>query len=152
MGNGISGNVTASVGVAVNNSSTLVTNLAPGATFTPAIALNGATTTLKAIQTGVNTLGGAITGAGVFDQNGTGTTILAATDTYTAATNVNAGTLQIGNGSTGDAHPAPVPSGPRHRRPWRIDPGRRGRLQPPGQPRRRGRSPLKAINAGAPIP
>jgi autotransporter-associated beta strand protein len=42
------------------------------------------------------TLGGAISGTGAFRQIGTGTTILTAANTYTGATNVNAGTLQTG--------------------------------------------------------
>ena len=49
------------------------------------------------------TLSGVISGAGAFQQNGTGTTILTAANTYTGATNVNAGTLSVtgGIGSTG---------------------------------------------------
>jgi autotransporter-associated beta strand protein len=38
--------------------------------------------------------------AGSLVQNGTGTTILTANNTYTAGTTINAGTLQIGNGGT----------------------------------------------------
>jgi autotransporter-associated beta strand protein len=44
------------------------------------------------------TLGNVISGTGAFQQNGTGTTILTATNTYTGATTVNAGTLLV-NGS-----------------------------------------------------
>ena len=40
--------------------------------------------------------GGAISGTGAFMQLGTGTTVLTGTNTYTGATNVNAGTLQAG--------------------------------------------------------
>src|SRR5947199_3875037 len=38
--------------------------------------------------------------AGSVVQNGTGTTILTANNTYTAGTTINAGTLQLGNGGT----------------------------------------------------
>lgn len=48
-------------------------------------------------------LSGVISGSGSLQQNGTGTTILAANNTYTGNTTINAGTLQIGNGgSSGD--------------------------------------------------
>ncbi len=43
-------------------------------------------------------LSGVISGSGSLQQNGTGTAILAADNTYTGNTTVNAGTLQIGNG------------------------------------------------------
>jgi uncharacterized protein with beta-barrel porin domain len=42
----------------------------------------------------------AITGAGSVAQNGAGTTILSATNTYTGGTTINGGTLQIGDGGT----------------------------------------------------
>jgi autotransporter-associated beta strand protein len=42
------------------------------------------------------TFGGVISGSGAFQQNGAGTTILTAANTYTGATTVNAGTLQAG--------------------------------------------------------
>jgi outer membrane autotransporter protein len=42
------------------------------------------------------TFGGVISGTGAFQQNGAGTTILTAANTYTGATTVNAGTLQAG--------------------------------------------------------
>ncbi|RPH29653.1 hypothetical protein EHN07_05480 [Buttiauxella warmboldiae] len=46
------------------------------------------------------TLAGIISGSGELQQNGTGTTILTADNSYTGATTINAGTLQLGNGST----------------------------------------------------
>ena len=46
------------------------------------------------------TYGGAISGTGVLQQNGNGTTILTGTSTYTGGTTIAAGTLQIGNGGT----------------------------------------------------
>lgn len=41
---------------------------------------------------------GAVSGAGNLQQNGGGSTILTATNTYTGGTAINAGTLQLGNG------------------------------------------------------
>jgi autotransporter-associated beta strand protein len=46
------------------------------------------------------TFGGVISGTGAFQQNGTGTTVLTAANTYTGGTTINAGTLQLGNGGT----------------------------------------------------
>ena len=46
------------------------------------------------------TFGGAITGTGSVQQNGTGTTILTGSNTYSGGTTINAGTLQMGNGGT----------------------------------------------------
>ncbi len=47
------------------------------------------------------TYGGVITGTGVVNQVGGGTTILTGTNTYTGATNINAGTLRINGNQTG---------------------------------------------------
>ena len=44
------------------------------------------------------TIGGVISSTGTLLQNGTGTTILAANNTYSGTTTINAGTLQLGNG------------------------------------------------------
>jgi autotransporter-associated beta strand protein len=46
------------------------------------------------------TFGGTISGSGAVQQNGTGTTILTADNTYTGGTTINAGTLQLGNAGT----------------------------------------------------
>jgi fibronectin-binding autotransporter adhesin len=46
------------------------------------------------------TLGGNISGAGSFQQVGTGTTVLTGINTYTGGTNVQHGTLVLGNGGT----------------------------------------------------
>jgi autotransporter-associated beta strand protein/T5SS/PEP-CTERM-associated repeat protein len=52
--------------------------------------------TLAINRSDVFTFGGVISGSGGFAQNGTGTTILTANNTYTGPTEVNAGTLQAG--------------------------------------------------------
>ena len=44
--------------------------------------------------------GGVISGSGALQQNGTGTSILTAANTYTGGTTISAGTLRIGNGGT----------------------------------------------------
>jgi autotransporter-associated beta strand protein len=56
-----------------------------------ALAFNLSTTT---------TFGGVISGAGTVAQLGSGTTIFTGDNTYTGATTISAGTLQLGNGST----------------------------------------------------
>ena len=48
---------------------------------------------------GTNTLGGAISGSGVFQKIGTGTTILIGSNSYGGGTTISAGTLQLGNGT-----------------------------------------------------
>src|SRR5208282_466152 len=45
------------------------------------------------------TFAGAISGSGAFEQIGSGTTVLTATNTYTGGTTISAGTLQLGNGA-----------------------------------------------------
>jgi autotransporter-associated beta strand protein len=72
-------------------------NLSHGSTFTNDV--NNATM-VNAIAAGTNTLSGAISGGGSFNQNGGGTTILTGASSYTGVTTVNAGTLQIGDGVT----------------------------------------------------
>jgi fibronectin-binding autotransporter adhesin len=46
------------------------------------------------------TFGGNISGTGSLTQSGAGTLILTGTNTYAGSTNINSGTVQIGNGST----------------------------------------------------
>jgi autotransporter-associated beta strand protein len=46
------------------------------------------------------TIAGNISGSGAFDQDGTATLTLTGSDTYTGGTNINSGTLQIGNNGT----------------------------------------------------
>ena len=56
------------------------------------------------------TFGGVISGTGAFQQNGTGTTILSGTNTYTGATTINAGTLEV-DGSIANTSGVTVKSG-----------------------------------------
>lgn len=49
------------------------------------------------------TVGNVITGTGTFVQNGSGTTILTGSNTYSGTTTVSSGTLQVGNGSSSTA-------------------------------------------------
>ena len=85
--------------VVVNNGGTLAVNLANNGIFANPVTdnLNGA---VNGISSNTQTLTGVISGQGVVNQNGTGKTILTATNTYTGATTVNQGTLQIGDGTT----------------------------------------------------
>ena len=60
--------------------------------------LNDATFAIN--RSDVYSFGGVISGVGVFQQNGTGTTVFTATNTYTGGTVINAGTLQLGAGGS----------------------------------------------------
>ena len=60
--------------------------------------LNDATFVIN--RSDVFSFGGIISGIGVFQQNGTGTTVFTAANTYTGGTIVNAGTLQLGPGGS----------------------------------------------------
>ena len=61
------------------------------------VSLGGTTAAVKAIPTSgtTTTVSGVISGTGTFSQNGLGTTVLSGTNTYTGATNVNTGTLEV---------------------------------------------------------
>jgi len=61
------------------------------------VANNGA---LTFNRSDVQTFAGQISGSGVVNQIGTGTTILTADNTYTGGTTISAGALQLGNGGT----------------------------------------------------
>ncbi len=104
IGNGTTGSLTGVSTVAVTGSGTFLEfNLANGGVYSGTIT-NASNSTVEGLTTGSNvqTLSGVISGATAkFEQNGTGTTILAATETYGGTTTFNAGgTIQLGNGIT----------------------------------------------------
>lgn len=82
----------------VNPGDTLTIGLPNGGVFANSIIDNG---TVSCVNTGANvqTLSGTISGNGALRQIGTGTTLLTAPNTYTDATTISTGTLQIGNGA-----------------------------------------------------
>jgi autotransporter-associated beta strand protein len=98
IGNGTTGSIDASSAVSTVSGATLAVNLANNTSLTNAIANEG---TVNATGANTNTLSGIISGTGTVTQSGTGTTILSNANTYSGATLVSAGTLQIGNGTTG---------------------------------------------------
>jgi fibronectin-binding autotransporter adhesin len=107
IGNGTSGSVAATSALSTTGTGTLAFDEATGATVASNIADGG--TVGGAEGTGItNTLSGVISGAGGFNQYGAGTTILAATDTYTGPTTASAGTVQIGTGTAGSVSSSSV--------------------------------------------
>ena len=105
IGDGFTGNLTGTSGVTVAAGAFVLMYMGAGTTFTPSINLNGTTASLYSFDTGTNTFSGAIFGAGTFTQpsGGTGTTILTNnSDSYSGATSVSAGILEIGNGTSGN--------------------------------------------------
>jgi autotransporter-associated beta strand protein len=92
--------------VSVNNGTTLsIVNVAGGTLANNISNGSSGTGLVNVASTGSNTLNGVLTnGTGVLalTQSGTGVTTLTGSDTYTGATTVSAGTLQIGNGTTGN--------------------------------------------------
>jgi filamentous hemagglutinin family protein len=100
VGDGTAGSIASGSGVTVNSGATLALNLVNNASFANTIADSG---TVSFNQTGGNTttVSGAITGTGAVIQAGAGTTILSGTNNYSGATSVNAGTLQVGDGTAG---------------------------------------------------
>jgi fibronectin-binding autotransporter adhesin len=62
--------------------------------------VSSTTFSLVVNRTGSLTLGNVISGTGTFQQAGSGTTILTGANTFSGATTVSAGTLQVGNGGT----------------------------------------------------
>lgn len=104
IGNGATGSIAAASNVNVAAAAILNLNLANNANMPNPIANAG---TVNATSANINTLSGVISGVGAFNQNGTGRTILTAANTYTGATTINGGTLQVGDGLIAGATIAP---------------------------------------------
>ncbi|MEO6752572.1 MAG: autotransporter-associated beta strand repeat-containing protein [Chthoniobacteraceae bacterium] len=84
--------------VIVANGAILDVRLTNGGTFNNTIATAlGATINSSNLAGATQTFGGVISGAGVFNQNGLGTAVLNGANTYTGQTNVNFGTVVLGN-------------------------------------------------------
>ena len=97
IGDGTNGNLTGTgaTAVTVSGTATLALDLSGGANFSRNVNLSAAGANIKTIQNGINTLTAVISGTGVVNQSGSGTTILSGTNTYTGATNVITGTLDV---------------------------------------------------------
>ena len=106
LGNGVTAgsSFAASSLVTVDPASALALNLKSGETLANNVTNNGV---VAALQSGVTTISGHISGGGNFLQNGAGRTILTGANTYTGSTVVGAGTLQVGDGATEKASIAP---------------------------------------------
>jgi len=73
---------------------------ASGSLGTSTVNTGYANSTLAINVSGTTTINGPITGPGSLLQQGSGTTILAANNSYSGSTTIAAGTLQVGNGGT----------------------------------------------------
>lgn len=91
----LSANNTYSGGTTINAGTLQLGNGSTAGSITGNIVNNGE---LAVNRSNTLTQSGVISGSGSFQQNGTGTTILTADNTYTGGTTINAGTLQLGNG------------------------------------------------------
>src|SRR6202000_1424127 len=89
--------------VTVSGTGVLGIDLVNNSTFTQGIVLNGTTASVQGLEQSsvTNTISGTISGTGSFTQAGPGTTVFltGVDETYTGATNVSAGTLEV-DGST----------------------------------------------------
>lgn len=98
IGNGVAGSLNSSSAVSVAAGAFLAVNQATGSSFANTVANNG--TINGAEGSGItNTFSGIISGTGAFNQTGAGVSILSNANTYTGATTVSAGELDV-NGST----------------------------------------------------
>ena len=97
LGDGTTAGATLGSGILkVAGTGVLALNLKDGETFSQNVTVSTATATVKAMQAGTTTVSGLISGLGGFTQSGPGTTILSTTaQTYTGATTVTAGHLQV---------------------------------------------------------
>jgi len=92
IGNGAAGSIAKSGSAVVGIGASLIFDQANGSTFAGKIFNDG---TLGAIASGTITLSGDISGSGAFNQSGNGRTILGGNNTYSGATTVSAGELDI---------------------------------------------------------
>ncbi|OXJ22576.1 hypothetical protein CFB82_40080, partial [Burkholderia sp. HI2714] len=90
-------NITDQAGVSVTGTTGALIFQAGNASLTGSYNVAGG---LVFNVTGTALVSGAISGSGGLTQAGAGTTILAANNTYSGLTAINAGTLQVGNGGT----------------------------------------------------
>ena len=98
IGNGSIGLISGSSYGVVFSGAVLVLDLANGSTFSNIVNNAGL---VSATQSGLTTILGSIFGSGTLSQDGPGLTVLTGANTYTGPTNVNNGTLQVGNGFSG---------------------------------------------------
>lgn len=99
IGDGTSGGLTGTGPVNISGTGTLALDLPGGNTFFQNVFLNAPGASLKSISSTLVDVTGDISGKGSVNQNGTGFTSLQGNNTYTGATNINAGILSI-DGST----------------------------------------------------
>jgi len=104
IGDGTNGSIVASSPVTIATGGALTLNLGASGTFSNPI-LNYIGGALNVIGSGTTTIGSQINGPGVFNQNGSGLTILSgsAYNTSYGATNINAGILELSGTYTGYA-------------------------------------------------
>ncbi|XHR31150.1 MAG: autotransporter-associated beta strand repeat-containing protein [Chthoniobacteraceae bacterium] len=96
VGNGSAGSIVSATS-SIASSGTLAFNLANGGIYAGVIVNDGV---LEGVASGTNTLSGNITGTGAFIQAGAGKTILSGNNSYSGATTVSAGELDITGTST----------------------------------------------------
>jgi len=101
----VTGSVTSTGGIIISSGTLQLGNASTSGSLTTAssisdsgvFSVNRTNTTIQGTD-----FGNTITGAGAFNQAGTGTTIMTASNAYTGATTISSGTLQLGNaGATG---------------------------------------------------
>jgi len=110
IGDDTTGNISALSYVTIDPAANLDVQLGNGQTLGSSITNNGS---INAIETGTNTLSGVIIGSGMFNQNGTGVTILTnASNGFTGPVNINNGTLRAGNAFVMGNLPAVTVAGP----------------------------------------
>ncbi|MCE0499767.1 MAG: autotransporter-associated beta strand repeat-containing protein, partial [Methylacidiphilales bacterium] len=95
VGNGTTGSIDESSSVTLSQGATVTFNAYNGDNYAGNMVNTSGTITGSEISGNSNTLSGNISGSGAFTQNGAGTTILSGSNSYTGATTVSAGTLNL---------------------------------------------------------